>query len=86
MKEREVANLGSDGVLVLLRRKAWIQKTHRLSLGAKRHSEIQKLSISSTSPTYLEPSVRLNAAPRRQLLTSVPMGERRCCFGPQTLP
>ena len=55
------------------------------SLGI-RNSEIHKLSISSTSHTYLEPSVRLNAAPCRQLLTSVPMGERRCGFGPQTLP
>ena len=84
MREREVANLGSDGVLVLLIRLG-LANQHRLSLGI-RNSEIHKLSISSTSPTYLEPSVRLKAAPCRQLLTSVPMGERRCGFGPQTLP
>ena len=52
------------------------------SLGI-RNSEIHKLSISSTSRTYLEPSVRLNAAPCRQLLTSVPMGKEGVALDPK---
>jgi hypothetical protein len=67
MREREVTNLGSDGVLVLLIRLV-LANLYRWSLGFG-NSEIHKLSISGMSPTYL---VRLNAAPYRQLLTFVP--------------